>query len=300
MRTIIALMLAGLTVQAQETKPENGKPTNEDVVKAVRYVLSAKKSEDLEKYSKELFARTDLDGPSFKEGLMTGPYYQRPMITEIGIRHSGKHLGIRLRGKDGKERGFSVYVPRDYSASDDARIPVLFYLHHEPGSSIDAGARKAEIAIRKFDDLCEKRNVLFVAPYTGAGAEWWTDGGIDLIQWTPRKVKQLYNIDEDRVGLLGPLDAGDAVWYVAQRMPGTWNVIMPLSGDPYAITALVQPIYLGTIDRMDVLMGVPGKLRTRFGDMLDDLPTPWEAEYLRRARAGQIYGGNAVSFLNSF
>jgi fatty acid desaturase len=36
------------------------------------------------------------------------------------------------------------------------------------------------------------------------------------------------------------------------------------------------------------------------GGPLDDLPEAWEREYLRRARAGQVYGGNAVSFLNSF
>jgi hypothetical protein len=36
------------------------------------------------------------------------------------------------------------------------------------------------------------------------------------------------------------------------------------------------------------------------GGDLDDLPTPWEEDYLERARAGKIYGGNAVSFLNSF
>lgn len=39
---------------------------------------------------------------------------------------------------------------------------------------------------------------------------------------------------------------------------------------------------------------------THSGGELDDLPTPWEGEYLERARAGKIYGGNAVSFLNSF
>jgi hypothetical protein len=39
---------------------------------------------------------------------------------------------------------------------------------------------------------------------------------------------------------------------------------------------------------------------THSGGELDDLPTPWEEEYLERARAGRIYGGNAVSFLNSF
>ncbi len=39
---------------------------------------------------------------------------------------------------------------------------------------------------------------------------------------------------------------------------------------------------------------------TDSGGDLDDLPVPMEAEYLQRARDGQIYGGNAVSFLNSF
>jgi len=36
------------------------------------------------------------------------------------------------------------------------------------------------------------------------------------------------------------------------------------------------------------------------GGEWDDLPTPWGEEYLARARAGQMYGGNAVSFLNAF
>ena len=39
---------------------------------------------------------------------------------------------------------------------------------------------------------------------------------------------------------------------------------------------------------------------TQSGGPLDDLPEAWQEEYLQRARAGQIYGGNAVSFLNSF
>jgi len=39
---------------------------------------------------------------------------------------------------------------------------------------------------------------------------------------------------------------------------------------------------------------------TQKGGDLDDLPDAMEQEYLRRARAGKIYGGNAVSFLTSF
>jgi fatty acid desaturase len=39
---------------------------------------------------------------------------------------------------------------------------------------------------------------------------------------------------------------------------------------------------------------------TQSGGDLDGLSAAWEAEYLARARAGRLYGGNAVSFLNSF
>ena len=39
---------------------------------------------------------------------------------------------------------------------------------------------------------------------------------------------------------------------------------------------------------------------THSGGDLDGLPAPREQEYLERARAGRLYGGNAVSFLNSF
>ncbi|MEM8882722.1 MAG: PDZ domain-containing protein [Planctomycetota bacterium] len=260
MRTILVLTLVSFLlpeVRAQDA-------ANEEVVKAVRALMSAKKTKERDELKEKLLARTDLDWTSVKEGLMAGPYHQKPMVTEYGIRHSGKNMGMRFRGKDGKMRGFSVYVPKGYDAK--TRIPVLFYLHHNPTNSINAGAGKADIAIRKFRKACEDHNVLFVAPYTGEGAPWWSEGGLDLIDWTLRKVKERYNLDEDKIGLVGTLDAADAIWYVAQNRPGVWNVLVPLSGDPYEVTAIIQPIYLGTLDRMDVLMGVPGQLRTSLGD----------------------------------
>ena len=240
-------------------------PLNEAVTKAVRAVVASTKEKDIEKYRKELFARTDLDWPSFKEGLMLGGYYRKPIVTEMGVRHGGKHLGVRLTGADGKNRGFSLYLPQGYTAVD--KIPVLVYLHHNAWAPVEAGTGKSDVAIRKFKDVCEEYNVMLLAPYTGAGAEWWKEEGVDLIKWSLRRVAERYNIDEDRVGLVGALDGADAVWLVAQRMPGTFSVLMPMTGDPYEMTALIRPIYLGTIDRMDVLVGVPGNLRSqRFGN----------------------------------
>ena len=44
----------------------------------------------------KLLSNKDLDWVSLKEGLMTGPYYQKPMVTQFGTRHSGKDMRIRL------------------------------------------------------------------------------------------------------------------------------------------------------------------------------------------------------------
>jgi len=240
-------------------------PLNADVTKAVRAVVASTKKKDIEKYRKELFARSDLDWPSFKEGLMLGGYYRKPIVTDMGVRHSGKHFGIRLTGADGKARGFSMYLPKGYTAVD--KIPVLVYLHHQAWAPVESGTSKSEIAIRKFREVCEDRGILFVAPYTGSGAEWWTEEGVKLVRWSIHQVMKRYNVDEDRIGLVGALDGAEASWLVAQRMPGMFNVLMPMTGDPYEMTALIRPIYLGTLDRMDMLVGVPGKLRSeRFGD----------------------------------
>ncbi|MHC4955309.1 MAG: PDZ domain-containing protein [Planctomycetota bacterium] len=262
----LACLIGPACLISSPAAAEDEKALNPDVVKAVRYVLAATKTKDRDKYEKELFARKDLDWPSFKEGLMAGAYYRKPIVTEMGLRHGGKHLGVRYRSADGKNRGFSLYLPKGYTAEDKSRIPVLFYLHHSSGASIESGKTKAEIAIRKFKPVCEDYNVIFVAPYTGGGAEWWTDEGVKLIDWTLTQVKARYNIDENRVGLMGALDGADAVWFVGQRLPGTFNVLMPMSGDPYKVSALIRPIYLGTLDRMDVLLGLPGKMRSRLGD----------------------------------
>jgi len=256
------LLLTAASLLAPTARAQEEKQVNPAVVKAVRALLSAKES-DRAALEAELFARTDLDWPSVKEGLMAGPYYQKPLVTAYGARHSGKHLGIRLRGKDGKERGFSFWVPRGYDGKEP--IPVLFYLHHASNAPMGGEAR-AEVALMKFKDLCEKFNFIFVSPYTSAGAEWWTVEGRKLVEWTLLQLKERYNIDEDRVALMGAMDGGDAAWLLGQDLPGTFSCLMPMSGDPYEYSAIVRPIFLGTLDRMDILTGVGAKVRSTVGE----------------------------------
>ena len=166
-----------------------------------------------------------------------------------------------MMGKDGKERGFSLWVPKSYDGKAKDGIPVIFYLHHYSYYA-HGGPGRAGVALLKFREACEKHGVLFVAPYTSAGAEWWTAEGKRLVEWTLEKVKARYNIDENRIGLLGSQDGAEAVWALGQEMPGTWSCLMPMTGDPYTVAALFRPLFLGSLDRMDVLMGITGKYKS--------------------------------------
>ena len=239
---------------------------NEAVVKETRAVYAATRKQDRDSAMQKLFSRSDLDFRSIKAGLVAGRYYRDPLVTAFGVRHSGKHLSLRLRGADSKERGFSLYVPKGYRAK--TKIPVLFYLHHGASApSPNAGATNVHSALARLKGFAEDYTVLVVAPYTSRGAEWWMPEGKRLVEWTLQMVKERYNIDEDRIALMGPQDGAESVWVLGQELPGTWSCLIPMSGNPYEVTAILRPLFLGTLDRMDVLMGVPGKLKGAFGEV---------------------------------
>ena len=255
------LFPAVLALLAPAARPEE---PNADVVKAVRAMLDTKKEEERDALKAALLKRADLDWASVKAGLEAGPYYQKPLDTNYGERHSKSTFDIVFSAEDGKPRGFSMWVPKKYDAKE--KLPVLLYLHHAPQTDdLGAGAEKAGVAILRLRDICEERGIFLVAPYTSKGAEWWVPTGRKLVAWTLKRVRERYSIDDDRIGLIGPLGGGDAVWYLGQEMPGTWSCLMPMTGDPYEITALIRPLFLGTLDRMDVLMGVPATTDSMVG-----------------------------------
>jgi hypothetical protein len=255
----LVLTLVLLTPAARPAEP------NEEVVKAIRAMLDTKKEDERDAMKAALLKRPDLDWVSLRAGLEAGPYYQKPLETAFGERQSKSTFDIVFSGADGKPRGFLMWVPKCYDAK--TKLPVLLYLHHDPQApDTKMGFDKAGVGLVRFRKVAEERGFFVVAPYTSQGAEWWMPEGKRLIQWTLKRVRERYNIDDDKIGLIGALGGGDAVWYLGQEMPGTWSVLMPMTGDPYEITALIRPIFLATIDRMDVLMGVPGKTMSTVGE----------------------------------
>jgi len=256
------LAIAALCALAPAALPEE---PNQEVVKAIRAMLDTKKEDERDAMKAALLKREDLDWKSFRAGLEAGPYLQKPLETAYGERSSKSNFDIVCSGADGKPRGFLIWVPKKYDAKE--KLPVLLYLHPDPHAEhLQAGGEKATAAIARFKDIAEERGMFVVAPYTSRGAEWWVPEGKHLVEWTLKEVRRRYNVDDDRIALIGALGGGDAVWALGQEMPGTWSSLMPMTGDPYEITAVVRPLFLATLDRMDILAGVPGRTLSLVGE----------------------------------
>jgi hypothetical protein len=228
-------------------------------------MLDTRKEEERDGMKAALLKRNDLDWASVQAALKAGPYYQKPLETAFGERSSKSSFDLVWSGEDGKPRGFLMWVPKAYDAKTP--LPVLFYLHHDPNvEHTQGGVERAGQGLVRFKKLAEERGMFIVAPFTSRGAEWWTAEGRKLVAWTLKQVRQRYSIDDDRIGLVGSVGGGDAVWFLGQEMAGTWSSLLPMTGDPYEITALIRPLFLGTLDRMDVLMGVPARTMSTVGD----------------------------------
>ncbi|MFQ5844035.1 MAG: PDZ domain-containing protein, partial [Planctomycetota bacterium] len=201
-----------------------------------------------------------LDWPSVKQALRSGPYYTKPLVTEFGEVHSHKDpLRTSYKGEDGRRRAFSLYLPKSYRPRDlQKKIPVLFYLHHNASNS-QFNDLLGSIVLPRFQKYCEQSGFMFVAPSTNRGCEWWTPEGKKFIRWVLGQLRARYNIDEDRIALVGAQDGGNAVWLLAQEMPDTFSCLVPLTSNPSYTASVFRPLYLGTLDRMDVLMGIAGR-----------------------------------------
>ncbi|MGQ0615241.1 MAG: hypothetical protein ACT4PV_16030 [Planctomycetaceae bacterium] len=245
---ILAILLAAVAAASAAE--------NEAIVAKVRALVSAKKTAEREALLAELKATKDLDWASVRAGLMKGPYYTDPMVTEFGDRHSNRHFGSRFTPEDKRDRAFSMVVPKSYKASE--KMPVLLYLHHE-ASNQNYNDMRGSVALPAFREFCEKQGFLYVAPSANAGVEWWTPEGRAFIRWTLDEVRARYNVDEDRIALMGVLDGASSVYSIAQWMPDTFSCLIALTGNPVEIARDYHPIFLGPLDRTDIFAAITGR-----------------------------------------
>src|SRR6185436_2666760 len=78
--------------------------------------------------------------------------------------------------------------------------------------------------------LTFKERYIAVHPSGYAEAEWWFANQMANYDEILDRLKRNYNVDENRIHLMGVSDGGTGVYFVGLKDPTPWSVFFPLNG----------------------------------------------------------------------
>ena len=128
---------------------------------------------------------------------------------------------------DGTRYPFVYLIPETYDATRS--YPVEFMLHG--GVSRPEWGPGGEWWRRGYDSL-KKEDRIVVVPAAWNAAFWWFENQADNLPSILRELKQIYNIDDNRVTLSGVSDGGTGAYFFAFKQSTEWAAFLPYIGHP--------------------------------------------------------------------
>ena len=163
---------------------------------------------------------TDQDIEALWGRLRAGRAYARDVPT-------GRRLLAR-ENRDGVEHGYVVRVPESYDPA--ARYPVIVYLH----GGVSRPKREDGTWWRREERLA-RDDAIVVAPASWNESLWWQDSQIENLAGVVNDLKRVYNVDENRVHLIGISDGATGAFYHAMKATTPWATFLPFNGHPVVL-----------------------------------------------------------------
>lgn len=136
-------------------------------------------------------------------------------------------LTWRTVGPGGIPLVTTVQVPRDYSPT--TRYPVRVFLHggvmRQTAEESEGGPTRRPRRRLECAQPC-----IAVYPTGSSDAPWWGSTQIDALARTLDRLKRTYNVDENRVHLMGVSDGATGAYYFGLRDATAWSVLYPFNG----------------------------------------------------------------------
>ena len=152
--------------------------------------------------------------------LRAGRAYARDVPT-------GRRLLTR-ENRDGVEHGYVVRVPESYDPA--ARYPAIVYLH----GGVSRPKREDGTWWRREERLA-RDDAIVVAPASWDESLWWQDSQIENLAGVLNDLKRTWNVDENRVYLIGISDGATGAFYHAMKATTPWAAFLPLNGHPVVL-----------------------------------------------------------------
>ena len=140
---------------------------------------------------------------------------------------TGRRLLTRTN-RDGVEHPYVVRIPESYDPM--RRYPVLVYLH----GGVSRPARDDGSWWRR-EERFTNEDTIVVAPLSWAESLWWQSSQLENLPGVLNDLKRTYNIDEDRVHMLGVSDGATGGYYHAMTATTPWAGFILLIGHPVVL-----------------------------------------------------------------
>ncbi len=123
---------------------------------------------------------------------------------------------------------YVVYIPKEYDSNK--KTPLVIYLHGGVSTKVfhDTPIKYAEQ--NYFTEYAKNNNWIIVFPMGNIDTAWWNLTGINNLKAQIRKLKSMYNIDDNRVYISGFSDGGSGSYHLALNAPDDFAAFYPLNG----------------------------------------------------------------------
>lgn len=181
--------------------------------------------------------------------LRAGPEY-------TGDVPRGRIDGTRTNA-DGTPHPYLLLVPETYDPA--RRYPLRVWLH----GGISRPAYETPGSWWRDIDRMRSEDYLVLIPASWNGSKWWAGSQAENLAGLLTDLKATYNVDENRVSMLGISDGGSGVYFHAARQTTPYAGFVPLighvavvnnpaigaDGEVYARNLLNKPFYIVNTER---------------------------------------------------
>lgn len=144
----------------------------------------------------------------------------RPYAPQPGGRQA-----LSRRNGDGREHPYILHVPADYHPATP--LPLRVYLHGGVMRPLPTGDDWW-----RGEDRWVRDDAIVVAPASWDGSLWWQRSQIENFAGLLTDLKRRYNIDENRVHMLGVSDGATGAYYHAFKAATPWAGFLAFIGHP--------------------------------------------------------------------
>lgn len=217
---------------AQEAKPEAVKV----VSPAAGLLMQVRDAANRPAQLKAIHALGSKHSPAEIRAAAKEMVYKAPKRPEVAEAKENWILGFRVPCPDGNARVTFASLPDEYDGSTPMAMLVIL---HGGVSGQPAGAARGmlDFMLEQLPDKAARKGVIMLslaaeADKFGPDSMWWRPGGTANINAAVAFAQRAFNVDSDRVFVLGMSDGASGCYGLASRSPDAFAGFFPWVGNP--------------------------------------------------------------------